>query len=116
VCALEVVVDKRHVLLLTNTDNAQTLMDEDGVVGDMVAAPVGAAVLDLLAHADGRGPELLHIWVPVLLSVYVFLCDNSGYDLLVAGEDTTHVGGVVGGSSVLLVECVHCYGNDVGMF
>jgi hypothetical protein len=69
VCALEVVVDRRHVLLLTNTDNAQTLMDEDSVVGDVVAAPVGAAVLDLLAHADGRGPELLHIGVPVLLSV-----------------------------------------------
>ena len=40
-------------------------MDEDSVVGDVVAAPIGTAVLDLLAHADGRGPELLHIGVPV---------------------------------------------------
>jgi hypothetical protein len=39
-------------------------VDEDGVVGNVVAAPIGAAVLDLLAHANGRGPELLHIGVP----------------------------------------------------
>jgi len=39
-------------------------VNEDGVVGNVVAAPIGAAVLDLLAHADGRGPELLHIGVP----------------------------------------------------
>ena len=49
---------------LTNTDNAQSLMDKDGVVGNVVSTPIGAAVLDLLAHADGRGPELLHIGVP----------------------------------------------------
>jgi hypothetical protein len=100
-------VGKRDVLLLTNTDNAQTLVDEDGVVGDVVAAPVGTAVLDLLAHADGGGPELLHIGVPVRLSVRVscILCDDSGHDLLVAGEDTTHVGGVVGGRSLLEVKC-----------
>ena len=39
-------------------------MDKDGVVGNVVSTPIGAAVLDLLAHADGRGPELLHIGVP----------------------------------------------------
>ena len=39
-------------------------MDEDGVVGNVVSTPIGAAVLDLLAHANGRGPELLHIGVP----------------------------------------------------
>jgi hypothetical protein len=49
---------------LTNADNAQSLVDEDGVVGNVVSTPIGAAVLDLLAHANGRGPELLHIWVP----------------------------------------------------
>jgi hypothetical protein len=49
---------------LTNADNAQSLVDKDCVVGDVVAAPIGAAVLDLLAHANGRGPELLHIGVP----------------------------------------------------
>lgn len=47
-------------------------MDEDSVVGDVVAAPVGAAVLDLLAHADGRGPELLHIGVPVFCQYMSF--------------------------------------------
>ena len=49
---------------LTNADNAQSLVDEDGVVGNVVSTPIGAAVLDLLAHANGRGPELLHIGVP----------------------------------------------------
>jgi len=49
---------------LTNADNAQSLVDEDGVVGNVVATPIGAAVLDLLAHANGRGPELLHIGMP----------------------------------------------------
>jgi hypothetical protein len=49
---------------LTNADNTQSLVDKDGVVGNVVAAPIGAAVLDLLAHANGRGPELLHIGVP----------------------------------------------------
>ena len=63
VCA-GIVVGMRDVLL-TDTDNAQTLVDEDSVVGDVVAAPIGTAVLDLLAHTDGRGPELLHIGVPV---------------------------------------------------
>jgi hypothetical protein len=68
------------LLLLTDTDNAQTLVDEDGVVGYVVAAPVGTAVLDLLAHANGRGPELLHIGVPVLLSVYniIFFATTRG--------------------------------------
>jgi hypothetical protein len=107
------------LLLLTDTDNAQTLVDEDGVVGNVVAAPVGTAVLDLLAHADGRGPELLHIGVPGLLSVYniYLVCDRSGCNILVTAEDTTHVGGVVGGGSSLLeVECVqwwYGYGSDV---
>lgn len=50
---------------LTNTDDTQTLMDEDGVVGNVVATPIGTAVLDLLAHANGRGPELLHIGMSV---------------------------------------------------
>jgi len=59
-----VVVEMRDILL-TDTDNAQTLVYEDGVVCNVVAAPIGTAVLDLLAHADGRGPELLHIGVPV---------------------------------------------------
>jgi len=78
-------------------------VDEDSVVGDVVAAPVGTAVLDLLAHADGRGPELLHIGVPVVLSIQgvACLCDVSGLDLLVAGENTTHVGGVVTGGFLL---------------
>ena len=49
---------------LTNADNAQSLVDEDCVVGNVVSTPIGAAVLDLLAHANGRGPELLHIGVP----------------------------------------------------
>jgi hypothetical protein len=49
---------------LTNADNAQSLVDENCVVGNVVAAPIGAAVLDLLAHANGRRPELLHIGVP----------------------------------------------------
>ena len=49
---------------LTNADNAQSLVDEDCVVGNVVSTPIGAAVLDLLAHANGRGPELLHIRVP----------------------------------------------------
>ena len=49
---------------LTNADNAQSLVDEDGVVGNVVSTPIGAAVLDLLAHANGRGPELLHIGMP----------------------------------------------------
>lgn len=52
-------------ILLTDTDDAQTLVYEDGVVCNVVAAPIGTAVLDLLAHADGRGSELLHIGVPV---------------------------------------------------
>jgi hypothetical protein len=52
------------VSALTNADNAQSLVDEDGVVGDVVSTPIGTAVLDLLAHANGRGPELLHIGVP----------------------------------------------------
>jgi hypothetical protein len=51
-------------LALTNADNAQSLVNKDGVVGNVVSAPIGAAVLDLLAHANGRGPELLHIGVP----------------------------------------------------
>ena len=81
-------------------------MDEDSVVGDVVAAPIGTAVLDLLAHTDGRGPELLHIGVPVwlLVFVHVLLCDDSGLDVLVAGEDTTHIGGVVGGRSLFGVK------------
>ena len=49
---------------LTNADNAQSLVNKDGVVGNVVSTPIGAAVLDLLAHANGRGPELLHIGVP----------------------------------------------------
>jgi hypothetical protein len=69
VCQYALVVVGKRDVLLTDTDNAQTLVDEDGVVGDVVAAPVGAAVLDLLAHADGRGPELLHIGVPVRVRV-----------------------------------------------
>jgi hypothetical protein len=49
---------------LTNADNAQSLVDKNCVVGNVVAAPIGTAVLDLLAHANGRRPELLHIGVP----------------------------------------------------
>ena len=72
-------------------------MDEDSVVGDVVAAPIGTAVLDLLAHANGRGPELLHIGVPVWCCQYVccIACDFSRHDILVAGENTTHDCGVV---------------------
>lgn len=81
----------------TDADNAQTLVNEDGVVGDVVAAPIGAAVLDLLAHANGRGPELLHIGMPVredgqrTESVPL----KVGCRVLVASKNTTHVGGVV---------------------
>jgi hypothetical protein len=41
----------------------------------------------------------------VSVRVLCILCDGSGHDLLVAGEDTTHVGGVVRGRSLLEVRC-----------
>jgi hypothetical protein len=38
-------------------------VDEDGVVCDVVTTPIGTAVFELLAHANGCGPELAHIRV-----------------------------------------------------
>jgi hypothetical protein len=57
-------LDRGGHVSLTNADNAQSLVDENCVVGNVVAAPIGTTVLDLLAHANGRRPELLHIGVP----------------------------------------------------
>jgi hypothetical protein len=53
----------------TNTDDTQTLVDQDSVVGGVVAAPIGTTVADLLAHAQGSGLELLHIGMAVELSM-----------------------------------------------
>jgi hypothetical protein len=55
--------------LHTNTDDTQTLVDQDSVVGDVVATPIGTTVTDLLAHAQGSGLELLHIGMAVALSI-----------------------------------------------
>lgn len=89
---------------LTDTDDTQTLMDEDGVVGDVVATPIRTAVLDLLAHANGRGPELLNIGMSIWREKS---CERGDTDrglgrrcmegLPVASEDTTHFGGLVYG-------------------
>lgn len=57
-----------------NSNNGQTLVYEDRPVGRVVAAPVGPAVLDLLAHTQGGRTEGLHI------------------RMMVAGEDATHGG------------------------
>lgn len=57
-----------------DADNRQTLVHENGLVRRVVAAPIGSAVLDLLAHAQSSRAECLHIWV------------------MVAGEDATHGG------------------------
>lgn len=57
-----------------NADNGQTLVDQNGLVGGVVSAPIGTAVLDLLAHAQGGGAEALDI------------------RMMVAGEDATHGG------------------------
>ena len=40
----------------------------------------------------------------------MLLCDDSGLDVLVAGEDTTHIGGVVGGRSLFGVK----FGTGMG--
>jgi len=89
---------------LTDTDDTQTLMDEDGVVGNVVATPIRTAVLDLLAHANGRGPELLNIGMSIWREKS---CERGDTDrglrrrcmegLPVASEDTTHFGGLVYG-------------------
>ena len=46
-----------------DSDNAKTLVDEDGIVGEMVAAPVWATVSYRLAHTQGSRFELPYIWV-----------------------------------------------------
>lgn len=48
-------------VLLTNTDNAETLVDQDRVVCNVVSAPIGATMLDLLAQSYGRRPEFVDI-------------------------------------------------------
>lgn len=54
--------------ILTNADNAETLMDQNGAVGDVVSTPIGTAVLDLLAQPYGSRPEFLDIlWIIVNL-------------------------------------------------
>jgi hypothetical protein len=53
---------------LTNTNNAQPLVHQDSAVGSVISAPVRSTVLDLLAHANGRRPELLHIGVTAISS------------------------------------------------
>ena len=56
--------------LHTNTDNTQTLVDQDSVVGGVVTTPVGTTVADLLAHAQGSRLELLHIGMAVELLIW----------------------------------------------
>jgi hypothetical protein len=56
-------------MLHTDTNNTQTLVHQDGVVGSVVATPIWATVTDLLAHAQGSRLELLHIGMAVDLSV-----------------------------------------------
>ena len=53
----------------TNTDDTQTLVDQDSVVGGVVTAPIGTTVADLLAHAQRSGLELLHIGMAVEVSI-----------------------------------------------
>lgn len=51
--------------LRTNTNDAQTLVDQDSVVSSVVAAPIGTTMADLLSHAQGSGLELLHIGMAI---------------------------------------------------
>lgn len=55
--------------LHTDTDDTQTLVDQDSVVGGVVATPIGTTVTDLLTHAQGSGLELLHIGMAVELLI-----------------------------------------------
>ena len=59
-CNTHLAVDgQRNALVLVqdglgasvDADNGETLVDEDGVVGGVVATPIGTAMLHLLAHA-----------------------------------------------------------------
>lgn len=52
-----------HVGLASRTDAHDTkpFVDKNGAVGSVVPAPVRSSVLDLLAHANRSGPELLYV-------------------------------------------------------
>jgi hypothetical protein len=45
----------------TNTYDAETLVGQDSVVADEVAAPIWSSVSDLLCHAQGSGLKLRNI-------------------------------------------------------
>lgn len=57
-----------------NANNGQTLVHKNSLVGRVVAAPIGATVLHLLAHAQGGWAKGLDI------------------GMMVAGENATHLG------------------------
>jgi hypothetical protein len=48
-----------------NTDNAETLMAENGVVGNNASTPVGATVTNLLCELQSRRLELFHVGMTV---------------------------------------------------
>jgi len=58
------VVDKRLSARI-DTDDTKAFVNEDGIVRDPVATPIGAPMSDSLAHFQGSRLEFLHIGVPI---------------------------------------------------
>jgi hypothetical protein len=48
-----------------DTDNAETLMAEDGVVGNNASTPIRATVTDLLCKLQSRGLELFDVGMTI---------------------------------------------------
>ena len=46
-----------------DSDNAEAFVDEDGVVGKMVSAPIWSTMSHCFAHTQGSRFEFHHIWV-----------------------------------------------------
>jgi len=79
---------RRRERRLTDTDDGETLVDEDRVVGHLAAGPVGSTVAHALAEGDGAGAEGGDILVLAVV---------------VGGEDTTPARGAVLRQRVLWV-------------